>query len=80
MRASDLISQAVELIEHNSSPWMPELSTQLRHLVHVTMMHEGWIKPSAPKETLLGHKPRNVTVAGHSVNTDAALCALDSGD
>lgn len=80
MRGSELIRCAIEEIERDSSPWAPELVLQLQHLAHVSVMHEGWIKPSAPRETSLGHKPRGVTVAGHSVQTDAALNALECSD
>lgn len=82
MLASHLIGQAVSIIAMNSSPYREELLTQLQHLVFASMMHERCVesKTIPPRETALGHKPKGVTVAGHSVQTDAALAALECGD
>ena len=82
MLASHLIGQAVSIIAMNSSPYREELLTQLQHLVFASMMHERCVESQSipPKTTALGHKPKGVTVAGHSVQTDAAIAALEAGD
>lgn len=81
MKASELIRHAVELIGHNSSPYQTELVAQLQHLHYATLMHERVVySKQIPIETALGHKPKGLTVAGHSVQTDAALSALECSD
>ena len=82
MLASHLIGQAVTIIARGSSPYRDELLTQLQHMIYATCMHEKCVvsKTIPPRETALGHKPKGVTVAGHSVQTDAALAALECGD
>ena len=42
MQIAELIKQAADRIEQESSPWAPELLTQLRHLEHVAHRHEEW--------------------------------------
>ena len=84
MQASDLIRQAVRAVESHASPWRDELENQLRDLEIVAYRHETWVtgsrKPTPPKSTALGHKPKGVTVLGHETQTDAALMALECGD
>lgn len=82
MTASEHIQLAIGIIGRHSSPYQQELITQLQHLRWAAMLHEGVIASPVipPRETCLGHKPCGVTVAGHSVATDAALEALDGGD
>ena len=82
MRASELIGQAVTIIARGSSPYRNELLTQLQHMIYASRMHELCVKSQSipPRETALGHKPKGITVAGHSVQTDAAIKALEAGD
>ena len=80
MQASEHIRMAMEVVESGSSPWRPELISHLNHLLRAAYMHESWVKPSAPRETSLEHRPGRKTVAGHSVQTDAALEALECSD
>lgn len=80
MRASDIILKAIEVVERDSSPWRPELLAELNHTLRAAYLHESWIKPAPPRETALGHKPKGITVAGHSVATDKALQALECSD
>ena len=85
MRASEHLQAALTELGQQSSPWRPGLVLQLRHLITVATRHEDWaetetVADAGPRETALGHKPRGVTVAGHSVQTDAALTALACSD
>ena len=81
MKASEFLRHAIESVERESSPWRPELLKELNHIMRAIRMHESWVGYTPPpRQTALGHKPQGVTVAGHSVQTDAALSALECSD
>ena len=82
MKASDHIAQAMEIIEHDSSPYRAELMIQLQHLRWAARMHERCVEARTipPKETGLGHQTQGRTVLGHQTQTDAALELLDCSD
>ena len=81
-KASEHIAAAMHEIGDSSSPWRPALLMQLEHLKAVAVMHEMYAEKQdiAPRQTALGHKPAGITVEAHSVNTDAALAALECSD
>lgn len=80
MQASDHIRSAMDIVETTPSPWRPELLSHLNHLLRAAYMHESWSQPATPRETALGHRPSQKTVAGHSIATDQALELLDCVD
>ena len=74
-------------IEEKQSPWMTELSAELASILDAVKLHEDYPNHEnstthrvPPRETALGHRPKGTTVAGHAVQTDAALAALECSD
>ena len=82
MTGSEHIQLAIQHVQQLDSPWGEELAVQLALLYNVTLLHEKTASnpPQGPTETALGHKPKGLTVAGHSVQTDRALEALCESD
>lgn len=66
MKASDLLQEAVAMIERQPSPWRPELVLQLNKLVRAARLHESWS----------GYSPR---VEDYQMPADAALEVLEGG-
>ena len=88
MTTLEYVQGLKQAVSRESSPFRPGLLMLLQEVEHAVHQHLRWACTAErcesavvpPRETALGHKPKGITVVGHSVQTDAALEALSCSD